>query len=121
MCCGTVQYFYHSNVTDENDTTVPPSYSTYMVTAVAVPVDTTCDGRVNAMGCDTTGDGIIDSLNINGDGRIDTTVPANSNYAPPPTAQAYVSMPVPVPVDTTGDGKANVMGYDTSGDGKLTR
>ena len=32
---------------------------------------------------------------------------------------AHKSLMKPVPVDTTGDGIANAMGYDTNGDGKI--
>lgn len=37
-------------------------------------VDTTGDGVPDAVGFDTSGDGVVDSLDTNGDGRIDTAV-----------------------------------------------
>mmetsp|Transcript_7042 Transcript_7042/g.13433 ORF Transcript_7042/g.13433 Transcript_7042/m.13433 type:complete len:523 (-) Transcript_7042:213-1781(-) len=92
--------------------TAPPAY---MRTPVAVPVDTTGDGIANAMGYDTTGDGKIDSLDTNGDGRIDMMMPSQQ----PPIAQAVVQIPSTIPVDTTGDGRPNAMGYDTNGDGRI--
>ena len=39
-----------------------------------VPVDTTGDGIANAMGYDTSGDGKIDALDTNLDGKIDTVL-----------------------------------------------
>ena len=39
-----------------------------------VPVDTVGDGIADAIGYDTTGDGVIDSLDTNMDGNIDTRV-----------------------------------------------
>ena len=99
--------------------TLPPAY---MRTPVAVPVDTTGDGVANAVGFDTTGDGMIDSLDTTGDGRIDMALPSNTKQPPPPMVSAVV-MQSPlqsgVHVDTTGDGVANAVGYDTTGDGKI--
>eukprot|EP00944_MAST-04C_sp_MAST-4C-sp1_P012624 g12624.t1 len=60
------------------------------------------------------------------DGAIGMQIPiANAiPYNPNPNMQnefepADKSLTKPVPVDTTGDGIANAMGYDTSGDGKI--
>jgi hypothetical protein len=109
--------------------TAPPAY---MRTPVAVPVDTTGDGIANAMGYDTTGDGQIDALDTNGDGRIDITLPPVQHQhqhmqqqqqqyrqQQQPTPIAYPVTPVTMPVDTTGDGRANAMGFDTNGDGQI--
>ena len=39
-----------------------------------IPVDTTGDGVPNAMGHDTTGDGRIDAVDTDGDGRPDVYI-----------------------------------------------
>ena len=41
-----------------------------------IPVDTTGDGRANAIGFDTNGDGRINALDTTGDGNIDTLLQA---------------------------------------------
>ena len=40
-----------------------------------VPIDTTGDGKADAVGMDTTGDGQIDSIDLDGDGSIDIVKP----------------------------------------------
>ena len=99
--------------------TAPPAH---MRAPVAIPVDTTGDGIANALGYDTTGDGKIDALDTNRDGNIDMRLP-QSNSTPPMAQASYITgpqhNPQPIPVDTTGDGRPNAMGYDTTGDGKI--
>ena len=41
-----------------------------------IPVDTTGDGKANAIGFDTNGDGRINALDTTGDGNIDTLLQA---------------------------------------------
>ena len=41
-----------------------------------IPVDTTGDGKGNAIGFDTNGDGRINALDTTGDGNIDTLLQA---------------------------------------------
>lgn len=58
--------------------TLPPQS---LRTPQPVPVDTTGDGIANAIGYDTTGDGNIDSLDCNGDGKVDMVL-KRGNYNP---------------------------------------
>ena len=76
-----------------------------------VLLDTTGDGKVDAIGYDTTGDGQIDAVDTTMDGLINETV--RSRAAAPIRAPLRAG----VMLDTTGDGIANALGYDTTGDG----
>mmetsp|Transcript_13514 Transcript_13514/g.36463 ORF Transcript_13514/g.36463 Transcript_13514/m.36463 type:complete len:282 (+) Transcript_13514:46-891(+) len=64
-------------------------------TTIWVPVDTTGDGKADAVGYDSTGNGEIDKIVH-------------------PTQGHSV-----VPLDTTGDGSVDSVGFDTTGDGIL--
>ena len=51
-------------------------------------IDTTGDGLANAVGCDTNGDGKIDSIDYDGDGVIDAIVPGATANVVGPAPQA---------------------------------
>lgn len=52
---------------------------------ISVLVDTNQDGYADSAGYDMTGDGIVDSLDTTGDGRIDTVIVITKAASPPPT------------------------------------
>eukprot|EP01043_Picozoa_sp_COSAG02_P020756 COSAG02_NODE_1031_length_15073_cov_13.084279_2_plen_856_part_00 len=74
-------------------------------------IDTTGDGKLDTFGYDTNGDGTVDAYDTTGDGTINIT--AGAGNKPWMTGKKIVG------IDTTGDGKPNVFGYDTTGDGEI--
>ena len=52
----------------------PPMLHLPSMMGIGVAIDTTGDGKVDAVGYDTTGDGKIDAIDTNADGKINVNV-----------------------------------------------
>lgn len=110
----------------------PPAYFPQTQEPLQIPIGTIGSGCLNSIGYDANGDAITSNYTGQINMALSTSPPTHplSTYhhtpLPPDAAhcQPYYShqhhqRSIGIPVDTTGDGRANATGYDTTGDGQI--